>query len=174
MNDSSPDNGINVRSDGYLMARSAAICPHCRDETRVVALVLPPGHEARSMNEEGDQTAEDAALCRDSWEPATRHALLFYIETLPDSVQRRMQALAPMYRLAVSPAAEGSYWANHCERCGGIQEDHDLFCEPEGAFLPISPAAASIIEFLPINEFLEAAAAGYALDPEFIAFRAGA
>jgi hypothetical protein len=173
MNDSSPDNGINVRSDGYLIARVAAICPRCRDETRVVALVLPPGHETRSMNDEGDETAaEDSALCRDSWERAACHAFLFYIESLPDAVRQRMQALAPMYRLA--PAAQGSYWANHCERCGGIQEDHDLFCEPEGAFLPISPAAASIIEFLPINEFLEAAAAGYALDPEFIEFRAGA
>ena len=175
MNDSSPDNGVNVRSDGYLIARVAAICPRCRHETRVVALVLPPGHETRSVNDEGDETtAEDSALCRDSWEPATRHAFLFYIEFLPDAVRCRMQALAPMYRLAVSPAAQGSHWANHCERCGGIQEDHDLFCEPEGAFLPISPAAASIIEFSPIDEFLEAAAAGYAPDPELIEFRAGA
>ena len=83
-----------------------------------------------------------------------------------------MQALAPLYRLA--PAAQGPYWANHCERCGAIQEDHDLFCEPEGAFLPISPAAASIIEFLPIDEILEAAAAGYAVDPEFVEFMPGA
>jgi hypothetical protein len=172
VNDSSPDDGINVRSDGYLMARSAAICPHCRDKTRVVALVLPPGHETRSINDAGRQSAEDSALCRDSWERAPRHAVLFYIESLPDAVQRRMQALAPLYRLA--PAAQGCYWANHCERCGAIQEDHDLFCEPEGAFLPISPAAASIIEFLPINEILEAAAAGYAIDPEFIDCMAGA
>jgi hypothetical protein len=173
MNDSSPDNGVNVRSDGYLIARVAAICPRCRDETRVVALVLPPGHETRSMIDEGDETtAEDPALCEDSWERAACHAFLFHIEALPDAVRRRMQALAPMYRFA--PASQGSYWANHCERCGGIQEDHDLFCEPEGAFLPISSAAASVMEFSPIDEFLEAGAAGYALDPELIEFRAGA
>jgi hypothetical protein len=173
MNDSSRDDSFNVRSNAYLIARAAAICPRCREETRVAALVLPPGHETRSMNDEGDETAaDDPALCGDSWERAVCHAVLFYIESLPDAVRRRMQALVPMYRLA--PASQGSYWANHCERCGGIQEDHDLFCEPEGAFLPISPAAASIIEFFPINEVLDAAAAGYAVEPEFIEFRAGA
>ena len=138
-----------------------------------MALVLPPGHETRSMNDEGGGTAaDDPALCGDSWERATGHAFLFYIESLPDAVRHRMQALVPLYRFA--PASQGSYWANHCERCGGIHEDHDLFCEPEGAFLPISAAAASIIEFLPINEVLEAATAGYAPDPEFIEFRSGA
>lgn len=162
----------NVRCGRYLIARSTVICPHCRAETRVVALMLPPGHETRSMNDAGDPIAEGPVHGGDAWDGAACHAFLFYIEFLPDAVQHRLQALAPMYRLA--PGAQGSYWANHCERCGGIQEDHDLFCEPEGAFLPISPAAASIIEFLPINMILEAAAAGYAVDPQFIEFRAGA
>jgi hypothetical protein len=171
MSDSTPGSSINVRCGRYLIARSTVICPHCRAETRVVALMLPPGHETRSMIDEGDPIAEDPVHGGDVWDGAACHALLFFIESLPDAVRRRMQALAPMYRLA--PAAQGSYWANHCERCGGIQEDHDLFCEPEGAFLPISPAAASTVEFLPINMILEAAAAGYAVDPGFIEFRAG-
>jgi hypothetical protein len=64
---------------------------------------------------------------------------------------------------------QGSYWANHCERCGALQEDHELFCEPEGAFLPTSPAAAATIELLSVHECLEAGAAGYAIDPAFIA-----
>jgi hypothetical protein len=159
MNDSSPDDSVNVRCDRYLIARSRAICPRCGAETRVVALMMPPRHETRSGNEE-----------RDSWDGTESHAFLFYVESLPDAVRQRMKALAPMYRFAASPAAQCSYWANHCDRCGGIQEDHDLFCEPEGAFLPISPEAASIIELFPMDETLEAAAAGHAMDPAFIEF----
>jgi hypothetical protein len=153
MTDIDADSGINFRSDGYLIARTVGMCLHCRGVTRLVALMLPPGHESRS----------------DSWEPTPRHALLFYVESLPEAVRHHLQALAPTYRFATSPATQSSYWANHCERCGGLQEDHELFCEPEGAFLPISPAAAAIIEFLPVHESIEAGAAGYAIDPAFIA-----
>ncbi len=46
-------------------------------------------------------------------------------------------------------------------------DDHDLFCEPEGAFLPTSHARAAAIQLLRIDEPLEAAAAGYACDPQF-------
>ena len=159
MNDPSSDDGTNVRCDRYLIARSKSICARCSADIRVVGLMMPPGHETRSEDEE-----------RVSWDGTASRAFLFYIESLPDAVRRRMQALAPMYRFAASPAAQSSYWANHCDRCGGIQEDHDLFCEPEGAFLPTSPDAASIIELFPVDEPLEAAAAGHALDPAFIEF----
>ncbi len=46
-------------------------------------------------------------------------------------------------------------------------DDHDLFCEPEGAFLPTSQAQAAAIQLVRIDEPLEAAAAGYACDPQF-------
>ena len=68
----------------------------------------------------------------------------------------------------MSPAAQGSYWANHCEHCGSLQEDHDLFCEPEGAFLPVDAAWASAIELTRIDEPFAAAAAGYAYEPEYL------
>jgi hypothetical protein len=43
-----------------------------------------------------------------------------------------------------------------------------LFCEPHGAFVPLSSEDAAAIEVLPVAERLEAAAAGYTLDPEFM------
>lgn len=172
MNDCNPGSGINVRSQNYLIARATGECPHCHAETCLVALMLPPQHEALSMNENDQQVGEGSSIRGDTWERAHRHAFLFYVESLPDEVSRRLQALAPMYRFAVSPATQGSHWANHCERCGAFQEDHDLFCEPEGAFLPVSPAAASRIELAPIGEAIEAAAAGYAIDPQFVEFEA--
>ena len=110
----------------------------------------------------------------DTWERAPLRALLFYIEYLPEAVRGRLQALAPGYRRAFSPATQGAYWANHCDQCDGLHEDHDLFCEPEGAFLPVSPAAASAIELLSIAEPIHAAATGYAQNPEFLEFAAGA
>jgi hypothetical protein len=168
------DSGINLRSDGYLIARTVGMCLHCRGETCLVALMLPPGHESRTTDPDGEQAAEGTSVPGDTWERTSRHAFLFYIESLPDAVRHRLQALAPRYRYAISPATQGSYWANHCERCGGVQEDHELFCEPEGAFLPTSPAAAAIIELLPIPEALEVGAAGYAIDPAFIASQVGA
>ena len=174
MSDLNTDSGINFRSDGYLIARTVGTCLHCRGETRLVALMLPPGHESRSTSDEGVQDGESSPTHDDSWERTPCYALLFYIESLPDAVRHRLQALAPTYRFANSPATQDSYWANHCERCGGLQEDHELFCEPEGAFLPVSPAAAAIIELLPIHESLEAGAAGYAVDPAFIASEASA
>jgi hypothetical protein len=45
--------------------------------------------------------------------------------------------------------------------------DHDLFCEPGGAFLPTTELSAGLIQLLPIDEAFEAAAAGYAHQPEF-------
>jgi hypothetical protein len=171
------DSGISVRSRSYAIARTTAVCPHCGAETRVVALMLPPQHDVLSINEEDEedgQGGEGASTRGDTWERTPRHAFLFYVESLPDGVRRRLQALAPTYRFALSPATQDFYWANHCARCGRLQEDHDLFCEPEGAFLPVSPPAASGIEFLPIPEPLEAAATGYAIDPQFIEFETGA
>ena len=76
-----------------------------------------------------------------------------------------MQACGGTYRPAVSPATQGCSWANHCEHCGSVQEDHDLFCEPEGAFLPVDAASASAIELTRIEEPFAAVAGGYAYDP---------
>ncbi len=159
---------INVRADSYLIARTVGLCPHCGSETPLVALMMPPGHETSSLAD------ERACESRDFWERAPLRAFLFYVESLPDTARHHLQRLAPAYRLAVSPATQDCYWANHCERCGRLQEDHDLFCEPQGAFLPVSPAAAAAIELLPIDEPMEAGAAGYALDPALLGCARGA
>ena len=166
MTDHDEHSSLNFRSRHYWIARTAVVCPQCRGETCLVALMLPPGHEVLSIDE------QDTSIRGDTWESVPRHAFLFYIEFLPDEVRRRIQVLAPMFRFATSPATEGSYWANHCARCGAFQEDHDLFCEPEGAFLPVSPAAAASIELLPAPEGLEVCAAGYAIDPQFVELEA--
>jgi hypothetical protein len=157
-----PDS-VNVRSKDYLIARTAAPCAYCIVRTPLVALVLPPSHETLSLAEN-----DEYAPLPSSWDQVPWSAFLFFVGFLPDVVQQRMRASSKTYRPATSAAAQGSYWANHCEHCGSLQEDHELFCEPEGAFLPVDAASASAIELMRIDEPFVAAAAGYVCDPEYL------
>jgi hypothetical protein len=106
----------------------------------------------------------------DDWQRANLNAFIFYVQHLPDDVQDRLSQLSQFFRLAHSDATQNSYWANHCEHCGTLLGDHELYCEPDGAFLPSSEAAAAGIQLLQIPEPFEAAAAGYAFEPEFFRF----
>jgi hypothetical protein len=156
----------NVRAESYFIACSTATCRYCSSNTKVVGLLVPSGHRVRSQD-------DDDGPGRDTWECAPRQALLFDLQSLPDPVRDQMQRLAPSFRLAAGPGSEALCWVNHCERCGRIQQDHELFCEPEGAFVPLDAGHASAIELVPIEEELAAVAAGYAPDPEFIGFESG-
>jgi hypothetical protein len=159
----------NVRSRGYFVVRTSGKCPCCRASTPLVALALPPEHEILSTD--ADEESENAAP--DTWEAAGCSALLFYVANLPESVKRRVAQLSQLYRYAYSAATQESYWANHCERCGSLLEDHDLFCEPEGAFLSTSGENAAALEGIWIDEPIEAEAGGYSCDPALFAAAAG-
>jgi hypothetical protein len=91
--------------------------------------------------------------------------LLFHVNYLPDAVLRRLHQATPSYDF--DPSDEVSCWANHCEHCGRAQDDNELFCEPEGAFLPASAAGARLIRLVAVDEPLEAGAAGFAYEPEY-------
>jgi len=151
-----PTHSINIRSPRFLVARTVAACRHCRSLTTLIAVAVPPGHETL----EPDEEAIDGNEAVDTWQFAEHHALLFQIEFLPSTVAARLQPLASL--------RYDAYWANHCARCGLPQDDHDLFCEPEGAFVPNSESSAALIQLLHFDEPFEAAAAGYAVDPQFL------
>jgi hypothetical protein len=151
----------NVRSNTYYVARADVPCWRCGMSTRLLALAVPPSHETLDG---------DTPLSPDAWQRANFTAFLFYVEHLPESVQARLHQLSPHFRPEHSTVTLCSYWANHCQYCGGLLEDHELHCEPDGAFLPSSEAAAACIELLQVNEPFQAAAAGYAFEPEFFRF----
>lgn len=155
----------SVRSHGYFLVRSIGECRCCRASTPLIALALAPGHETLSMDAD-DERAESNP---DTWESAACGALLFYIETLPGAVQRRLTEFSPAYRYAHSTETQGWYWANHCVNCGALLEDHDLFCEPDGAFLPMNQEIAGDLEIIWIEEPIEAEAGGYSCEPVFFA-----
>jgi hypothetical protein len=163
---SGPENGsphgVNVRSKDYFIALTAGLCTYCGVSTPLLALALPPLHETLSAAEDH----EDEEFSQ-GWDRVPWSAFLFYVEYLPDGVQQRVQASSRRYRPAVSKAAQRSYWANHCEHCGSLQDDHDLFCEPKGAFFPVDAASARAIELTCIDEPFAAAASGYACQPEY-------
>jgi hypothetical protein len=169
MVDSDSKASINVRSSSYWIAHATGECDGCRAETRFVALALPPSHHSLAL----DCDVQKEELVAYNWETAEWSAFLFYVESLPEEVRRRLQAASEGYRFAFSERTQGSYWANHCTACGALMEDHDLFCEPDGAFLPTTAQSAAAVTLERVNEALEAGAVGYAYDPQFLGSMAG-
>ena len=159
----------NVRSQSYYAVCTDTGCWYCGLSTRVLALAVPHNHEILDADAPGVTGGHDAAV-PDEWQRANINAFLFYVEFIPAGVQRRLTQLSRHYRLAHSNATLGSYWANHCQHCGALLGDHELHCEPDGAFVPTSEGAATRIQLLQIHEPFEALAAGYAFEPEFFRF----
>jgi hypothetical protein len=168
MSERPPLADANVRSDTYYIACTNVRCWHCGLSTRLLALAVPHGHETL----DGDTRAEadGGGAASDPWQRAAVNAMLFYVERLRGDVQDRLNRISPFFRLAHSAATLNSYWANHCEHCGTLLGDHELHCEPDGAFMPSSEAAAANIQLQQIQEPFEAVAAGYAFEPEFFGF----
>jgi hypothetical protein len=164
MADSDSKANINVRSGSYWIAHATGECSCCRAGTRFVALALPPHHQSLALDWD-IQKDEPVAY---TWDAAEWSAFLFYVEYLPEEVRRRLQAVSAGYRFAFSERTQGAYWANHCATCGALIEDHDLFCEPDGAFLPTTATSAAAVTLQRVDESLEAGAAGYACDPQFL------
>jgi hypothetical protein len=155
---------INIRSGGYFVARTVGRCRRCHASTHLLALALAPRHETLSTDADADDEGEQ--LANGAWEVAARCALLFFVEYLPDTVLRRLLELSPHYRFGDSAATSASYLMNHCDRCGSPLGDHDLFCEPEGAFGGMSHTSAAAMQLFWIDEPIEATAAGYSYDPQ--------
>ena len=157
-------NGVNNRSQSYFIACALQRCECCHKLTPVVGLVLPSGHETLQI----DPDSVSDALATDIWEAADGGAILFDIEFLPGIVQNRLRQLSQYYRTTVSEATGSANWMNHCSFCGARQADFDVYCEPEGAFMPISAEVAKNISLNEVREPFAAQAAGYAYAPEFL------
>jgi hypothetical protein len=146
---------MDVLSRSYYIARTSAQCGNCGRVTGIMALALPRDHETLDVD------AEDA-----DWQMAGANAFLFHVTDLSPCVRRRLLELSQAFRRKSDKGSTKPPWANHCEHCGSVLDDQDLHCEP-GTFMPMSEADAVNIELVHIEEMFEAAAAGYALDPEF-------
>jgi len=149
---------VNIRSPRFLLARTIGICRHCLSPTPLVGLALPPGHMVLEL----DHEARDDAEAIDAWRIASGSAFIFEVGFIPAAVQSRIGQVTRLFK----PGADGC-WANRCERCAGLQDDRDLYCEPDGAFFPTNDASASLIQLVSVDEAFEAVAAGYAYEPAY-------
>jgi hypothetical protein len=150
---------INIRSTSYYIARTTAQCWRCGRSTQLLALALPPAHE---------KLHSDAA--EEVWEPAAAAAFLFLIRFLSDTVQCRLARGSAAFHITQDIEATHNYWGNHCDHCGMLLGDFDVHCEPDIGFMPGSEATAERIALTYVDEPLIAAAAGYALEPQFMKF----
>jgi hypothetical protein len=137
---------VNVRSESCLLGLSVVPCWRCKQPTSVYCLGLAAGHERH---------------LEDQWVSVETGALLFYVEYLNAEVALVVRELSPQYRLDYSTTINRDYWVNHCQHCGVLQEDHDLHCEPDGAFLPSTRQAVEQILAVAIREPLSAHAGGF-------------
>jgi hypothetical protein len=179
---------INLRADRYYIAQRRDTCRHCRQETRLVALVLPGGHEVLEWDDDAAECAGDDAPADagevGTWETSTQPAFLFHVAYLPEHVRRQLCARAAYAVARNAPGVEcspgtgsspgddsssgaESCWVNHCEHCGAPFDDQDLYCEPGGAFCPATDAEARAIDLEPVDEPIGVDAAGYAEQPQF-------
>lgn len=151
---------VNHRARTFRIARALQQCGRCCELTPVVGLLLPVGHETLAGDGEGGSAVQ-------AWHVAEEEALLFFLEHVPQRVRIRLQRLAPNYSLDQADGTADSYWMNHCTQCGSRQDDFELYCEPEGAFAPMSASAARAICLHWYPEPVEACAMGYACAPPY-------
>jgi hypothetical protein len=135
----------------------------------LLALAVPPVHETLDPGSSDDER-DSRGVPPDSWQPTGANAFLFYVHQLSDDVQSRLRELSSHFLLARGAATQSIYWANRCEHCGRLLSDHEVHCEPEGAFAPSSESAAANIELIHVNSSFLAAVSGYSLEPEFLRF----
>jgi hypothetical protein len=156
----------NVRSGAYFIAHAVAQCEACTRSTRVIALALPADHDAAELAENPEPPHEDQLF----WWPAPLPAWVFFINDISAAAQQRLRAAARGYRRVRTQTADDSYWGNHCEHCGAALDDHELYCEPGGAFMPMNPSEAAGIRLERVAEPIDVAAAGYASEPELFRY----
>ena len=147
----------NVRAASYYIARSSAVCPHCRATTRLTALAVALRFETR--DDESDE-----------WQPVAASAFCFHVAAVSTAVYRRLLEEAANFKFAFSETGSAC-WTNHCEHCGAALNDDELHCEPGAhGFVPCSERQASSVTLVEVREPFEASVGGVALEPEFFGF----
>ena len=157
--------GANFKASHFYLLSAPTKCAHCGMQTPVFALAVPVPHQWLHTDEEEERA--------DVWQPAHAPTVLFHVEAMCAAAALRLRDLAPGYRPESSAASVAARWINHCDRCDGPLEDDDLHCEPEAAFMPVSPEAAHMIHLADVHHPLEVNAAGSVPDPLWLAHVTG-
>lgn len=125
---------INLRVDHYYIAQSFRDCWKCGYKSQVYAIILPktPPHSREYAK------------------------ILYYLQHLGESTQKRFEALTPHYFYDYSNTISSSYWMNHCQQCKVRFGDFETIEEFTSPFRPMSVDEAKNITLNYIKEPLEA------------------
>ena len=117
-----------VRSDRYLLLVTTRACWRCNATTTVFGIALPAGYQGLHSYENDDDD-DDTAQPGEYWRTGQQMTVLSYVRDVADSVARRLQVLAPRYRIDFSQTTGSFYWMNHCEHCDAKLGDNETFHE---------------------------------------------
>jgi hypothetical protein len=118
--DTEEDEEFTITADHAYVAAATVPCQSCHALIEVICVYC----------EDGDVMGE----------PLTEFTVSGICEI--DSALASQLAAWPTFREVVDHADDGSYFANHCPRCGTVQEDMYLHSEPEQPFFSIPRAGA--------------------------------
>jgi hypothetical protein len=164
MKQSPPERTNDVRAPFFYLAHSTIGCPRCDQPTSAFAIVLPKGHEIRL--ESGGLAS--GGVEASSWEIVGSAAMLFYVDEISAGAKDWLKSIAPNFGRNFCRSTGNHYWTSICEHCGHLMEDHNLHCEPGGAFLPRSDGVLEQIHSVEIPVAFSASAVGYTNDPAFM------
>jgi hypothetical protein len=122
LSDSESDEEYIITSAAAFVAAAQTPCQRCRSRIEVICIHCSSGTVS------GDSLSQFTVS--DIW-------------AMDDSLLRQLQPWPTFRRV---DAADGdSYFANHCPRCGALQEDMYLHSEPDQPFFSIPRAAPGSI-----------------------------
>jgi len=143
---------LNVRAPFYYIAETSHECARCVARTRAYGFLLPPGHAVLNV---GD-TEED-----DTWDVGDEATIISFITHLVPSVADRLRRITPLYRLSQTLQDPTGFWYNHCERCGWMLSETQLFEAPGAGFLAFTEQDAARISLLRVDAGFAACAQSY-------------
>jgi len=111
-----------LRASSYGVLVAKLWCRHCQNLTRVAGVWLPARHE----------TLEQLGRVDREWIVQPTAMVPTHLETLGAGVLERIRSFAPRYELVRLPMW-GEVYQNHCEQCGALHADRELYIDHEGA-----------------------------------------
>jgi hypothetical protein len=123
------DEAFTIAStDGYVAAATTS-CRECRSSIEVICIHCESGTS--------------------SGDPLTRFTVSD-VWAMDEGLAQQLRPW-PNFRKVIDQGGRGSYFANHCPRCGSLQEDMYLHSEPDEPFFDIPRAVPGSIKLTPLS-----------------------
>jgi len=122
------DEGFTITSDQAHVAAAKIACQQCHSLIEVICIHCETG------------TVSGEQLSRFT---------VSHVWAIDENLARQLRPW-PTFREVRDPDEEGSYFANHCPRCGSLQDDMYLHSEPDQPFFDIPCAAPGSITLTPL------------------------